>query len=511
MSEPSLTHRTSAGAGWLTAGSLLGKVFGLASQIVLGAILIEEQYGAWAAIFGFNVIASAVRDLVIVELMIRGGREELSENFGPVIWMGGGMSLLTALAMFAMGYVFADQFDNPDFAKLNTFFAGLHVLSFPTVLTRGLLAIDLRFRRIGMMNVAGSFGRSTAGIIAASLGAGVYSFIFAFYAEYVAVLIAGVRRLGLKDLSLRPNFRRWPRLLKDLPGLLVSRVGITLTNGGDLLLLGAMSTQAVAGVYLFAVQLVNQFAVVLGQGVQGVLLPGFSRLRHDPPRLRAALGRALDAQALLAGLGCGGLMACIDSAMNFVWLDKWEAATVPAQIFVAGLSVRLAAATAIPALRAEGRFITDGALAIAQGLSLPLGIYIALQSGAGVVGITATGASLLAIVQLVLVAAPFIGGAAGEPARAVGVVLARLIPPLLVGALIAFAASSIKLTGILPEGRLGYGIVLFGKALTYAVVAWLMVLTVFRGATRSALDAMPPKLTKHIHLIPGATRLTRKP
>lgn len=507
MTGPSLTHQTSSGLGWLSAGSLLGKAFGFGSQLVLGALLIEEQYGAWAAVLGFNVFAGALREMAVVDLMIRGGRKELEENFGPVVWLGLLSSLLVAAVMVVAGFLLADHYNDPHFVTLNLLLAGTHVLNFGVVLLRGLLSVDLRFKRLAASSTAGSLGRALTAISTAAAGAGVYAFAFALYADMLCTSMVAARRLRLEGLSLRPNFSRWPVLIRQTPGLLISRLGITLTNGGDYLLLGALASDAVAGTYLFAALLINQMAAVLGPGLVSVLLPGFSRLRHDAARLRAALTRALSAQSLLVGFACGGVLACADAAIRFVWLDKWSAAILPAQLLAAGLTVRISAGIAIPALRAEGRFITEGVLSIAQGVSLPLGMWLAIESGAGLGGITASGVGLLALVQLGLIAAPFVGAGHAEPLRQVLLVLTRIGGPLLLGVVVHAVADPIRATGALPQGRLGEALLLVSKAMIYAGAAWLMLLTVYRAPAAAAVLALPTRLSRHVSRIPGGRRL----
>jgi len=507
MNARSLTHRTSTGLGWLTAGSLLGKVFGLASQVVFGYLLIEEQFGAWAAVLGFNVIAGSLRDLAVVDLMIRGGREELDENFGPALWIGASSGLGVAAIMVVLGYALSGYYDNPDFAFFNLCYAGVCLLKFPGTIFRGLLSVDLLFKEIAVATTTGSIARTVAGITAAALGAGVYSFLFAFLAESLAITAMTARYARFEGLPFGPNFPRWIGLLRDTPGLLLSRLGMALTNGGDLLVLGLLASPVIGGVYYMAFLLINQFSALFGPGVLSVLLPSFSRLRHEPERLRAALGRALRAQSLAVGFGCGGLLAVSDASMRFVWADKWVAAILPAQILLLAMPFRISAGVAIPALRAEGRFYTDAALTLGQGLALPAGIAAGSIAGFGVAGITACGAGMLTLVQLCHIAAPFAGAGGAAPVRIAGRVLAQVSGPLLLGVAIQAAGEPARASGVLPGGRAGEALLLAGGAAVYACLAWGMLLSVYRRPAIDALAALPDRLSAHVARLPGGRRL----
>jgi O-antigen/teichoic acid export membrane protein len=138
----------------------------------------------------------------------------------------------------------------------------------------------------------------------------------------------------------RAEWRAFRELLFFGGGLTVARIANNLALQGDNLVVGRWLGPAALGLYGRAYQLMSVPAVLLGQALDTVLFPTMARVQDEPPRLRAAYGRAVALVALVACPASAVLVATAPALLAVALGPRWSEVTLPFQVLALGLLFR---------------------------------------------------------------------------------------------------------------------------------------------------------------------------
>jgi len=359
--EQAIGRHAIKGSVWMIGATGAAKALGFVCQLALAWFLTKRDYGIYAIAISLSVMLSALRDgglPMVLEQKVR----DFDRYVGPVFWMmlvinGSTAALIALLARPAAGL-----YQLPELAGVISLFAANILLSVVPSVLSVRLAVDLRFRELGIIQVISATTRNVLLLYFAWAGFGARSFL-------LPLLITNISDSAMLWLVSRsspwrmpPQFRLWPELFRAGRWVVVGTFAIGFGNNGAYFVLGKFLPSELVGVYFFAYQLVVQLGTLLADNVYQVLVPSFARMREDLVRMRAATNRALSVVVLLgaaASLSVAAIFAPLEQAL---WRGKWAGSTHAVYI----LAIAWPAAAGVSVLRAlqmaTGRFRQWGTL-----------------------------------------------------------------------------------------------------------------------------------------------------
>ncbi len=335
---------------WLLVANLGNRVLTVATQLLVGFLLVPEQVGLFAVASGLAIMATPFQSGDL-------GRIALQDHVDPhgtaariTSWLlvgalAGGLLAVGAAAIPALGLGVA-------LAPL----ACLAALAVPRVLGNvriALLARAGRSRALAGASACEGLARSVVVVGGAWLGAGAWSLVMG---EAAAALAS----LGLV-FALHPGPAPGPfRLGRPIAKMLGAALGICLLVGIGLscsaVAIGRLCSTADAGNYSFANRIAAQLTVLLLPLITLEAIPRLIATRGRRDEFAAVSRREIRRLLMLIGPLVAILMVAGPLAMELVWHDKWRDAGTMLRWLGVATGLRLAFALAKGHLEALGAF-----------------------------------------------------------------------------------------------------------------------------------------------------------
>ncbi|MCC6526555.1 MAG: oligosaccharide flippase family protein [Polyangiaceae bacterium] len=345
------------------------KLASFGAQVVLGAILSADDFGLVAISTSIAALTSLLRDGGVRQVLVQRG-DEYESLAGPVFWMGLAMNMTACVLLVAAAPALGEAYHEPELPLLLVITAVSVPLTTPSAVLSARLAIDLRFKAIGLMQSGSALLRYGGAILFAMAGFGAVSFVLPLLLVAIFEWVVSYA-LTRSRLWSRPwDMRRWKELFSRAQWVLLGTFGVGLCNTGTYFLLGATLSSTVVGVYFFAYQLVIQVGILLANNVNQVLFPALVKLRGEPMRLRAATERSLRMLMLVAAPLSLGLVAAVGPIETLVWQGRWAEAVVPVQVVSIVYPLNVALGVPMSLQLASGRFREWALMLLAYGAGL---------------------------------------------------------------------------------------------------------------------------------------------
>lgn len=431
----SLGDRAASGSLFLIGATGAAKAVGFACQLALAWLLTRQDYGTYAIAISLAVFLSALRDGGL-QFVLEQKRKELDRFEGPVFWMMLAINALTGLLIALVARPAARLYGIPDLVGVISLFAlSIPLTVLPTVLTVRL-AVDLRFRELGMLQVISGLVRNALLVLFAALGFGPRSFIMPLLLASIGDSLLLRHFTHASPWRSPPRFELWPELFQSGRWVVLGTFAIAFGYNGAYFLLGRYLPGELVGTYFFAFQLVVQLGVLLADNVTQVLTPGFVRMVDEPSRLRGSVLRALRLVVVVSALASLSIAAIYGPLERALWHGKWAGAG-PALCVFAVVWPAAATASVLRSLQmSTGHFRQWGSLTLLAALVSVSGAVAGASLGHGVTA-AAIGyaAGLLTVTaSSAAVALPRIGippGAAGAEVLRPWVILLLAAAPML--------------------------------------------------------------------------------
>lgn len=336
------------------------------AQLILGRILVEDEFGLYALALGFVTIQASLRSVmrpVLIEAMASDPAE--ADHLHRVVLYGLG---LVAIVGMAAAVPLGRAFDQPDLAPL--LIPMLAIMPFQLAPIRGSAAIShaMEFANAGRMETLAGVLRHATTVAAALAGLGPFSFLVGSVAASATEYAMVRRYLGLWP-SLRPpdlsavraraadyfgagQTRRW---------IWFSAAALSLGATGDYLGASLTAQTALVGVYFFGYQLTGALYTPMSLAAGTVLVPAFSRIDEQAAR-RASYLETLRSLAVVGVLFFFAIAVVAAPLTHLMWGGKWDDASFAIIAFAAYAPVRLTHPTTLNVARACGHwnlFVTD--------------------------------------------------------------------------------------------------------------------------------------------------------
>ena len=388
---PSIARTTTRGVAWSAMASASDRVVSFVAQIVLGYLLLTEDFGVWGLANSVLLLANNFQRAGLQEVLVHRQQSfRIWANAG--FWLSALLGLLgvaiVAGAAVPMGWIYQSELGDRtgDLVRIMLVIAALPLVNALGIVPMAKLYSEMRFGTTSLVFFCQNVGASIGFVALAAFGMGAMSFA-------ITMLVVGVARLALVMVIARPplkpdpQLRRWRYLIKDVRWVLGNSMTRWVRNHADVLLLGLFAPPSAVGIYKYARDMSRQVFQVVTLNIAGVLLPGLAKLKDDPDRQREAFAKAGKLIAYL-GVPMSIGIAAIAGPAVVLFLDeaKWSGLAPVVQVLAVGVAFRLLNEPAESLMFASGRFkqqfmFSMGVVALFIGAVIT-GSVLASRSGA---------------------------------------------------------------------------------------------------------------------------------
>jgi O-antigen/teichoic acid export membrane protein len=372
ISSPPLAQHATRGFAWLMLQTFGQKLVSFGSEVVLALWLVKSDFGLRSDAMTVLAFAALLQDYGINQVLIhRQQRFALWAN--AAFWASLAIGLLGALALAAAAPLVARLYHAPELTGMILLLALRSPINAIGTVSYARLQVDLRYKTLAQIGFATVCVTAFSAIACARLHMGAYSFMWPLVLA-AAVLSILLWQAAPPPIKRRLQTPRW-RYLTGQSGLLILASALfTLTGQGDYMTLGAIyrteqGRALVVAIYFFGFYLCVQTTQFITSNLANVLLPTFSKLQHEPARLKAAFLRATRMLAILGVFVCL-LQAAVAAPMIQTLFrpklepDKWVPAVPILQVISLALALQLFNMPAQSLIQAQGRFGTLLKLAV---------------------------------------------------------------------------------------------------------------------------------------------------
>ncbi len=368
--QGSLGKIAGEGFSWISLSLIAGKTLSFLSQIVLGAILLDEEFGIFAIAISVSAFVSCFRDGGVPDIIVQKGSSKFEQLSGPTFWIGMWFSLAMGAILAGMSFHVANIYGDPKLVSLLLVIAITFPLGAPASILIAKLRCDLRFQTIAIIQVVSQFIRHVGAIVLALTGFGAMSFVLPLVVIAVFEDVASLAATRSAPWLKGHQFKEWPALLSKSLWVLLSAFFRGFALNGDYLVLGLLVSKKMVGQYFFGYQLAAQVILMLAMSVQQILFPVLSRLVNESARQAKAIVRSFRVLFFLSSPLCILLAVVIEPLDLLFWNGKWAAVVSLVQTFAFASPLRGLISFTHVILSARGYFQTRAWLILVQGIVL---------------------------------------------------------------------------------------------------------------------------------------------
>jgi len=321
--QPSLRAAAISGAMSIGAVRALNIVLRIASLAILARVLGPEVFGLMAMAMVWVSIGIILNDAGLSTALIR-ERDACPALWQSVFWTNTGIGLALVALTFFGADMFAAVYGEPRLAPVFQALAATFALQSMAVIPHTRLRMGMRFQSIAAVEAAAQIAGSISAIVAAFLGAGVWSLVIQQLVSHGLRLICFwiLSDFVPKKIYQWGEIRRIARFsLFQFAHVLV----LTVTNAaGNFAVARGLGANAV-GAYNLAHQAANIPTQLMTGNISTTLYPTIAKLRDDQPRLVRAFHEAAKLVALVIFPALVGLSVIAEPLVLFAVGEEWAA------------------------------------------------------------------------------------------------------------------------------------------------------------------------------------------
>jgi PST family polysaccharide transporter len=286
------------GVIWSAIQSWGSQLSSLLIFLILARLLDPEAFGLIALAGVFLALMQVFLEQGFAQALVQ--RETLEpEHLDTTFWV----SLATGIALTALGLgiapLYASWFRQPQLVSIIRWLSILFTISSLNNVQRALLERDFAFKAIAIRHLIGTIAGGIVGIGLALWGGGVWSLV----GQQIVQEGVGTA-IFWKVSAWRPRFQFSITHLRQLSNFGIHILGINFlgffSNRADDLLIGYFLGATALGYYSVAYRILTVMTELLVGTSSRVALPAFSRLQHQPDKLRTAFYRATQLTSSIA-------------------------------------------------------------------------------------------------------------------------------------------------------------------------------------------------------------------
>jgi O-antigen/teichoic acid export membrane protein len=312
------------GMSWMTLNTLGARLVTFGAQIILGWVLLPEDFGLYALALSVSNAIAAIRNGGSHLLLVRHG-DRYDSYAAPLTQYAFVLNFAAFGILSLAAPLFANHFHSADVGWLIACIG----LSIPvgTVANtyRCKLAIDGRFRELATLSIGSTIVWQVQTVVMALTGFGPYSYV-------VPMIFQGIFEgaLGYWYVKQWPMTREWlgwrriVELVRETRWVMLGAAMLSLALSGHYFVVGLFHDAHIVGLYFFAYQIVQTATVLLNNSVEAVLPAMLAKL--DSQREQQS-GTALGTLAFLMIVSLplsGALAVSAPPLIHALWNGKWD-------------------------------------------------------------------------------------------------------------------------------------------------------------------------------------------
>lgn len=327
--DRALTH----GIAWTGSLRWAVQIASWASMLVVARLLQPADFGIVGMAGVYLGLVQMVNELGLSSAIVQHNditREEVSGLGGLAVIVGCSFAIISILLSRVIASFFGVQAVTYVVMVLSTTF----VISSFQVVPKALLARDLRFRTLALLDTAKAMVSMSTMVVLALLGASYWSLVFSgVLAQIFSAVVLNV---------LRPHGLRLPRPFAPLRHLVTfgghvvgARIAWYTYSNADFAVVGRVLGKASLGAYSLAWNLASLPVEKVSVLVMRVTPAVFATVQDDQAALRRYLAALVEGIALITFPMSLGLMLTADDVVLGVLGAKWRAAILPLRLLAA--------------------------------------------------------------------------------------------------------------------------------------------------------------------------------
>jgi len=316
-----LREKAAKGIVWSVIQKWGREAISFLTFVALSRLLAPEAFGLVALASVFTAFVEIFLDQGFSAAIVQRAdleREHLDTAFWITVFTG---TLLTAGGMAASGLV-AAFFEEPRLAPILWWLSISFILSALSSTQIAILQRKLAFKSLAARSLTATMVGGIVGVSMAFAGFGVWSLV----AQNLAIGLAGVIVLW-RASDWRPGFRVSKKYYKELFTFGVSVVGNNLSKvfvrRSDDFLIGYFLGPTLLGYYTIGYRLLLAIIRLVTGIINSVAFPTFSRIQHQPERMRRAFYKVTQYTSLLAFPIFIGLASLASELVLALFGGKW--------------------------------------------------------------------------------------------------------------------------------------------------------------------------------------------
>jgi PST family polysaccharide transporter len=490
-----LTRHAALGASRMLAASLLGRMAALVAQVVTGFLLVDEDFGIYAAAIGVQSIAGLLRGGDVQSYLVTLPPSRRRRRTGTVFWISMVLYVLGLIPMLLAAPGLAAWFEDDRIILLLWILGVTMCLSPLRYVLRARINARLDFGANATATIVNNFSTYPLTILLAVLWREPVALAMPVLLGSMAEIVYLWRVAKPDRTDFIPHRRFVIPVLIQTRWLLAVSAMMSLWNSGDYFIAEFLVPTAVLGIYYFGYQLAVQPGRLFSTTVVNVLVPVVRRVIHDPPRLRLAIRRMIGTGGFAIGVVNISMVAGIESLERLVWAGRWTEATLSVQVLSIGLTYTAILGIATAPFMAERRY---GETLVCNAIRA-IGIVGGAAAGSLLWG-TVNGIAIWVSGSMMvssMIAIAWVVGRHGVPRITTLFAMIRCTTPVVVAGIAAAAIGHLTLES-LGTGRLAAIPAGLLAGSSYLLATGLALVVIPADTRRQVLDLAPARIRRYL-------------
>jgi O-antigen/teichoic acid export membrane protein len=326
----------------MTLASVFARLSSLASQVVVGIYLTEEQVGTYAIAIGVMGVTALMRGGGAALYLPTIKPEDFEAKASRQFWWCTGFltfsAVLTAAVIALVPVVQGSEWlhaalpslarasDLPGLEATLWVMAARQIIGGPLTVGRMRMSVELRFKELAKLDTILALMRLALTWVIAASGLGALALALPHLAMGVVELLYYFVSDACKLSDLRWNGRGFRELAAKMKWPLIAAIANSVSTQVNLLVLGLLVQASTLGVFYFAFQLASQPTAFLAGALQSVLAPFLARDRGNPTLERLGMERIFNAGMLFVPVTTVATASFFPSLERLLWGGRWAAA-----------------------------------------------------------------------------------------------------------------------------------------------------------------------------------------
>lgn len=320
---PSLAARVRRGALWSALSTVVLRLVTIAVTAVVAHILSPGDFGVFTVALTAYLIVFSIGELGIASCLVRADLD-IDAMAPTMVTVSLTTSAVLAGAMAASAPHIAAALGSAEGAGPVRVMALVVFINGVFAVPGAQLTREFRQDKLFLANAISLVPSTAVLILLAESGSGAMAFA---WSRVVAQFVMGCVMFASVPKHYRPGVARMPLSVLvrfGLPLAGANFVNYILLNV-DYAFVGHLLGVVALGIYMLAFNLASAPSLLLGNVINSIAMPAFSRVMHDPDRLRNAMAGALRAVSLILMPMCGLMMVLARPLVLTLYGARWTA------------------------------------------------------------------------------------------------------------------------------------------------------------------------------------------